>query len=222
MDCEKYIVDSITSMAGEHTPYQIFTDWVHIQAISIQNACKMIIDRIYVNRELEFKTITEKYSINEFQILSNMHGALAEILSEDMRDVLGDIYMKAECANKGTGQFFTPYYISYMTAKATYEDTIKYMRNENQIKIMEPSSGSGGMIIAIAQLMKENKINYQKKLFTIAQDLDWNGVYMTYVQLSLLGIKALVVQGDSLSEPYNNYYNETRVFRTPAQMGALI
>ena len=56
----------------------------------------------------------------------------------------------------------------------------------------------------------------------IAQDLDWNGVYMTYIQLSLLGVKATVVQGDTLHEPYRKGYDERRVFRTPTEMGLLL
>ena len=48
-----------------------------------------------------------------------------------------------------------------------------------------------------------------------------DGVYMTYIQLSLLGVKAIVVQGDSLCEPYKLGYDEKRVFRTPAEMGVI-
>lgn len=77
------------------------------------------------------------------------------------------------------------------------------------------------MIIAVAEVMKNQGVNYQKRLHIVAQDLDWNGLYMTYVQLSLLGIKAIVVQGDTLLEPYRKGYDESRVFRTPAEMGVI-
>ena len=63
----------------------------------------------------------------------------------------------------------------------------------------EPSTGGGGIIIAAAKVLKDRGLNYQKCLKVVAQDLDWKGVYMTYVQLSLLGIEATVIQGDSLS-----------------------
>ena len=56
----------------------------------------------------------------------------------------------------------------------------------------------------------------------VAQDLDWNGVFMSYVQFSLLGIDAIVVQGDTLIEPYVNGYPESRVLRTPRNRGVLI
>ena len=79
------------------------------------------------------------------------------------------------------------------------------------------------MIIAVAKLMKESGINYQKHLDVVAQDLDWKGVHMTYLQCSLLGIKATCVQGDTLSEPFDpKKTEERRVMRTPAKMGVLL
>lgn len=43
----------------------------------------------------------------------------------------------------------------------------------------------------------------------VCQDLDWTAVYMCYVQLSLFGVKAIVAQGNTLSEPYTaNHPNE--------------
>ena len=79
------------------------------------------------------------------------------------------------------------------------------------------------MIIALAKVLKDRGINYQRCMDVVAQDLDWNGVYMTYVQLSILGIKATVVQGDTLANPYKDgLYHPERIFRTPGKMGLII
>ena len=78
------------------------------------------------------------------------------------------------------------------------------------------------MIIAFADILKRKGFNYQKCMKVVAQDLDWKGVYMCYVQLSLLGIDAVVVQGDTLKEPYTDNYPRSRIFRTPRNMGLLI
>ena len=78
------------------------------------------------------------------------------------------------------------------------------------------------MIIAAAQTLKEKGVDYQRKMRVVAQDLDWKGVYMCYLQLSLLGIDAVVAQGDTLCEPYVNGYPAERVLMTPARMGMLI
>lgn len=222
MDFEKFIIDNINKLSGKYTPYQIFTDWVTMLAIAIQNSCKLIHDKIYEEREETYKTIAKRYNADELKTLADMGGALAAILDDRFGDVLGEIYMSSGCGSKNTGQFFTPYHLSYLTAKLAYENHINQLEEDELIEINEPSTGGGGMMIAIAQVMKENNINYQKRLHVIAQDLDWNGVYMTYIQLSLLGVKATVVQGDTLHEPYRKGYDERRVFRTPTEMGLLL
>lgn len=70
------------------------------------------------------------------------------------------------------------------------------------------------MILAYAKILKEKKINFQQKMLVTAQDLDWRGVYMTYVQCSILGIKAKICQGDTLIEPIVT--EQSRIFYTPA------
>lgn len=219
---ERFIVDSIKAISGKYTPYQVFSDWVTMSAMAISNACNMIHDSTYEEREERYRTIASKYSIEELKMFGNMTGALSLVLEGKFADVLGEIYMKSGCGNSNTGQFFTPYHLSYLAAKLCYSNQFEHYTENGVIEINEPSVGAGGMMIAIAQIAKENGIDYQKKLHIVAQDLDYNGVYMTYIQLSLLGIKAIVVQGDTLRENYRRGYDERRVYRTPAEMGALL
>lgn len=221
MDYEKYIIDTIKQLSGKYTPYQVFTDWITMTALSIQSSCTVFHNSIYREREEMYLSIAKKYSDGKIKLLANMMGALSLILENNFSDVLGDIYMKSGCGSKVTGQFFTPYHLSYLTAKMCYEDQVRKLGESGTIEVVEPSTGGGGMMIALTQVMKENNIDYQKRLHVVAQDLDWNGVYMTYIQLSLLGVKAIVVQGDTLCEPYHKGYDERRVFRTPAEMGVL-
>ena len=87
------------------------------------------------------------------------------------------------------------------------------------ITLSEPSCGGGGMIIATAKVLRDNGINFQRRLRVVAQDLDWKGVYMTYLQLSLLGIQARVVQGDTLCNPYDPERTpRSHILETPAYM----
>ena len=103
--------------------------------------------------------------------------------------MLGEVYMESIGGNKNSGQFFTPYSVSLATARLTLPDTI----DENKkLSLCEPTCGSGGMVIAAAQVLQEKGINYQRVLDVVCQDLDWTAVYMCYVQLSLLGVKAIV------------------------------
>ena len=77
------------------------------------------------------------------------------------------------------------------------------------------------MIIAACKVLHEAGFDFQRRLDVVAQDLDWKGVYMTYLQLSLIGCRAIVVQGDTLCDPHTKNYPPERTMRTPAMMGAL-
>ena len=135
-----------------------------------------------------------------------------------MTDLLGEIYMESGCGNSSTGQFFTPFHLSEMVARINQDEYLK-KRGE----MFEPSVGGGGMVIAVAKVMKDSGINYQRNLKVVAQDIDWLSVYMSYIQFSLLGINAIVVQGDSLSQPYiPRNYEKRRILKTPNAMGILV
>lgn len=74
------------------------------------------------------------------------------------------------------------------------------------------------MIISVAKLLFDKGINYQINMKVVAQDLNILCVYMTYIQLSLMGVDAIVAQGDTLSEPYIENYPKDRIFRTPKNL----
>lgn len=190
----------------------IFSDWVHCMAISIQNGCCMFHNDLWQKREKEYEDILKKYG-DEMQCFPEMFWLLTEIMDEGMSDVLGEIYMMLDCGNKRTGQFFTPYNISRLAAQLNH-----YEKNKKVI-LNEPSCGAGGMIIAAAEAMWKQGINYQKVMDVVAQDIDWRSVYMTYVQLSLLGIKATVIQGDTLR---GEKANPECIFYTPTKMGVIL
>ena len=79
------------------------------------------------------------------------------------------------------------------------------------------------MILAAGKVLQESGVNYQEAMEVVAQDLDWKGVYMCYVQLSLLGISAICVQGDTLSSPYDPERTEKgHMLKTPRKAGLLI
>lgn len=191
-------------------------------AISIQNNFQFLHDRVWEERELQYKNIMNKYTLEERQKFGRMFVMLTEEFEHgNISDMLGEIYMSQKSGNSKLGQFFTPFHLSELCARTVIEEQLKNYDGK-KIKFNEPSVGGGGMLIAAIKVLEEKGIDYKRKVEIIAQDLDWNGVYMTYTQLSLLGVKAIVVQGDALYEPYHDGYDKSRVFRTPAEMGAIL
>ena len=203
MNYTKEIIKTIDRMSGSKSSFQVFCDWIKCTALSI-------VQSVYHSekREQQFLEIIKEYPKDEF---TKMTGMLTETFESEFGDVLGNLFMMSGWGNKNTGQFFTPYSLSLACAS-----TQRYSDAEI-LKMNEPSAGAGGMIIAVAQSMKVQGINYQKNLRVVAQDLDWNAFYMCYIQLSLLGIDAKCVQGDTLENKSFNNFDEN-VFLTPMYM----
>jgi hypothetical protein len=63
------------------------------------------------------------------------------------------------------------------------------------------------MIIGLAHAMKDRDINFQQCMYAVCQDVDIKAVHMAYVQLSLLGIPAVIIHGNSLTvEELSRWY----------------
>ncbi len=214
-DFKAEIIKDIQSLSGSRSPYQIFTDWVQCMAYALENSCHPFFhDARWKKQEEEYLQIITGYK-DKGERFSRMYANLEMALTEEIKDILGEVYMESGCGSKITGQFFTPFHVSKMMARLSLND----IDLSKPITLHEPSCGAGGAIIATAAGLKERGINYQRSMDVVAQDLDWKAVYMTYVQLSLLGIKAIVVQGDTLAEPYTGKgYPQERVFYTPAKI----
>lgn len=206
----KDIVNKIKQISGRYPTSEVFFDWVKMMAYAISNAMETN-TVIYEKREEMYKNIMKKYNKDEQNGFCEMYGMLTIEMEKGMKDVLGEIYMDSEIYNKHLGQFFTPYNLCRMMAEVI---EVPEMKEGEYITVNEPSCGAGSNIIAFADQMKEKGINYQEHMIATCQDLDWNVVYMCYVQMSLYGIPAIVVQGNTLSEPYTGGYGEN-VFYTP-------
>lgn len=195
--------------------YEVFCDWIRCCSISISNATDMFHDDVYEERERNYLDTIRRYTKEDIKLFGEMLGTLALALEEKMEDILGQVYMESGMGSKAAGQFFTPYHLSKLCAALVLPEPDK---NGNYL-INEPSCGGGGMIIAAAAELKKNGIKYQRCMKVVAQDLDWKGVYMCYLQLSLLGIDAVVIQGDSLDMKARK---KSQIYYTPSRRGIIL
>lgn len=213
MSGKEKIIEKIQKMAGRYSVYEIFSDWVAMCALSIRiQTC--VTQEQSLKNEQRYIDIAKKYTPAEVVEMAWMMADLAMAYDDGIRDILGEIYMELGLGNRNTGQFFTPFHVSMMVAEMAIP---KHVDIDHPYIINEPSCGGGGMIIAAAKVLRSRGLNFQKCMYVTAQDLDWKGVYMTYLQLSLLGIQGKVVQGDALTEPYEQGYPEDRVLIMPGE-----
>lgn len=174
----------------------VFTDFCALAALSISNS----VDRMQFDvREAQYLQIVGKYEREEVERFPLMLAVLAEWLEEGLGDCLGALFMSLELGDSFKGQFFTPYEVSSLMARITMDDAKQAISRRGFITVAEPACGAGGMVIACADALLEQNINYQQAMHVTACDIDLTAVHMTYLQLSLLHVPAIVVHGNSIA-----------------------
>ncbi len=151
------------------------------------------------NIEQRYKNTICNYTKEQAESFSKLLALLISALEEKHQDFLGQIFSNLNLGNSNKGQFFTPYHVSKMMAEINFTDSKNEIDNKGFITLSEPCCGSGGMVIAYCETMKEKGYNYQHQLYVEAVDVDDICFKMAYIQLSLYGIPAKVVRGDSLT-----------------------
>ena len=158
---------------------------------------------IYRSDELEQRYLqtVKQYTKEQAEEFSELLAFLVMALEEKYQDFLGEVFMRLNLGNSAIGQYETPYTVSKFMAEINFSEheISQKIANNHLITLSEPCCGSGGMIIAFAETMKEHNFNYQKHLYVEAIDIDEMSFMMAYIQLTLLGIPAKVIQGDTLT-----------------------
>jgi hypothetical protein len=196
----KELARMLVSLSRRHHIVQVFRDWVEVAALSVANA----VDRSqFPEREKRYLSVINKYEKPERMLFPEMFAHFVMELTRTEKDVFGPLLIHFDQApgNKGLGQHFTPWEVSYAMARMTLgqKDAIEAkVAEKGYITVMEPACGAGGMVVAIARAMYDEGVNYQKCLHVVAVDVDPMCVHMTFLQTSLLGVPAVVYRGDSL------------------------
>jgi type I restriction-modification system DNA methylase subunit len=169
--------------------YEVFSDWLIMAAASLYSWKN---DK---GIEEEYLEIAKQYSPEELLKHSQLLSITVEALETTEQDFLGNIFTVAEFGSAGNGQFFTPYHISHLMA----EMAIGEFPASRIYRVNDCCCGAGGMLIAAALVMKARGFNYQKDAFFVGQDIDHRCARMAFIQMSLLGMPALVVCGDTIT-----------------------
>lgn len=204
------MVQLIHQLSYRHSTNKIFADFVEMSAIALSNAT----DKTqFEPREKRYMEIVKHYTPEELKEFPTLLGMLVNHLEKVPQDVLGEVFHTLELHNERKGQFFTPFPICRMMAKMIIGSSPQEISNQHGfITISEPACGTGAMIIAAVQELKDNGINYQQAVHVTAVDLDLTCVHAAYVQFSLLHIPAVVVHGNTLSlEEFSHWYTPAHV-----------
>ncbi|MEG5888190.1 N-6 DNA methylase [Enterobacter ludwigii] len=174
--------------------WDVFRDFITLAASELDLARIRTPENIGSSRE-----ICAKYSDSDIKNLHELFCLMVCALEAIFHDFLGAIFMELELGDDRSGQYFTPYHLQSLMAKLVMPDVEQTIRREGFVTISDPASGSAGMIIAYAENLLEAGFNPSKKMYAHCIDIDPIAADMSFIQLSLLGIPAQVVTGNSLT-----------------------
>lgn len=177
--------------------WDVFRDFITLAASELDLARIRTPESIGSSRE-----ICEKYSDSDIKNLHELFCLMVCALEAKFHDFLGAIFMELELGDDRNGQYFTPYQVQSLLArliKPEIPDPGSVIARQGFVTVSDPASGSAGMIIAYAENLLEAGYNPSEQMYAHCVDTDPIAADMSFIQLSLLGIPAQVVTGNSLT-----------------------
>lgn len=201
---------------------QLISDVFECGAIAVSN---MVDLRQTEAREKRYLQIIGKYQKPEQNLIANVFSRIYALLSSvvydngKFDDYLGTLFMANNQGNANAGQFFTPFHISQLCAKMslTEENVRSLVRQNKIITINDPCCGSGGLLLASLDVLQNDYgVNYARDCFMDCSDIDARCVHMTYLQLSLAGVPAVIRHQNALTrQQWSVWYTPAFIFQYP-------
>lgn len=213
------IVKDIEKAAYAVNTSKFVSDLFECGAIAISNAVDLAQKD---KREERYLHIIRNYKPDQqrklAEIFAKVYALLASVVYDDgkFNDNLGEIFMRCNLGNKTAGQFFTPYHISELMARVTIDETLvkEKTADDGILAINDPCCGGGGMIMAALEVLHDLGVNYARNCFIEANDVDLRCVHMTYLQLALAGVPAIVRHQNTLTrECWSVWYTPAYLFQ---------
>ena len=213
------IVKDIEKAAYAVNTSKFVSDLFECGAIAISNAVDLAQKD---KREERYLQIIRSYKPDLqkklAEIFAKVYALLASVVYDNgkFNDNLGEIFMRCNLGNKTAGQFFTPYHISELMARVTIDETLvkEKIADDGILAINDPCCGGGGMIMAALEVLHDLGVNYAQNCFIEANDVDLRCVHMTYLQLALAGVPAIVRHQNTLTrECWSVWYTPAYLFQ---------
>ena len=196
----------LKSLSTSQSPHRVFSDWLEIAAISIHqlpyHSGELEKDSAFETLEAQYMQGIQAHSREKLNSFSEMLSLLIMAHNGGYSDFLGDIAGEYELLNKRVGQFFTPYHVCGLMAKVSMGNVRSLVEEKGLITICEPAVGAGGMVIAAAEEAESQGVDPCAYIQFDCTDVSRDAFNMAYIQLSALGLQAVVRHGNTLSGEY--------------------
>ncbi|WP_205954811.1 MULTISPECIES: N-6 DNA methylase [Pantoea] len=178
--------------------WDVFSDFITLAASELDLAT------IRAPESMErCRKICGRYRPEDIQDLHRLFSLMVSALEAKFHDFLGAIFMELELGDGRQGQYFTPYSVQSLMARMLMPGVQEAVKREGLFTLSEPTCGAGGMVVAVAECMLEAGLNPSEQMFVNCIDIDPVAADMAFIQLSLLGIPAEVITGNTLTMQFS-------------------
>lgn len=187
-----------------------------------------VFNKIFLTLETGLSKLGENANAQTKAVRELIH--LIKIIPMDNKqgyDVLGFIYEYlisnfAANAGKKAGEFYTPHEVSLLMSEIIAE----HLKDCKEIKIYDPTSGSGSLLINIGQSVAKH-INEKNKIKYYAQELKENTYNLTRMNLVMRGIlpdNIVTRCGDTLEDdwPYFDDNDKEHTYEPLTNLDAVV
>ena len=198
VDHAKELTKIIRQLSREYSVWRVFEDFLAMAAIEISNAVDWTNK---AERETTYRETAARYNKGAIELFPAMMYHLVEALerhADAPDDILGWIFHELELHNKYKGQFFTPQEVCDCMGMISLAENDAWIAAKGHISVSEPCCGNGAMILGLAKAMARRGFDPHRQMVVTATDIDLKCVYMCYLQMSLYGIPAVVIHGDTI------------------------
>lgn len=206
-DIRRAFIHTFNQTARYHHRHKVFEDLVRCAAITVHNQ----LSGAYSDTlEQEYLQTMKQYQREDVMQLSSLFALMVRAFQLETCDFLGSLFMDLNLGDKYRGQFFTPASVCRLMAQLQCGDLPAQLATRPFITASEPCCGAGGMMLALADGVREAGFDPAQHLWVSCTDVDPVAASMAYIQLSLAGIPGEVVTGNVLTN------ERRRVMYTPA------
>lgn len=208
MDLKKELCQVADVTRGRISRAQTFSDFLAYCALLLSSRT----DPVHSKDSMEqLQRLKGSYHDAEWQAF---HHTLCSVCDTARRnvdcgcyeDLFADAYTELGASSRALKQDFTPKSIAMMMAQITTREGIK-LPEEGYFTLSDHACGSGILLLAEAERIAQCGFNPAMQLVVQAADLDIRCVHMTCLNLSLNGIPAVVIHGNTITlQKFSRWY----------------
>lgn len=200
LELEKTLVEIANITRGRISRTQTFSDFIAYSALTLS----IRTDPVHAEkRHNTLKQLKNTYRDAEW---NSFHEGLVALSKEVVKNVQRDrfidlfalTFIKIGAVNKELKQDFTPPDVAKLKANIVFrQDTA--LPQEGFFTLNDSTCGSGTILLAGVERIAELGFNPSAQLVVLASDYDPRCAQMAYLNLSLYGIPAVVVCGNTIT-----------------------